>query len=161
MLKTNVKLEGADELLKQLKKLGQDLSDAPSIKVGVPQEGSYPDGTPIHVVGFVNEFGSEGNNIPERSFLRSTVHENADEYANMLINGAKAYVDGKVPSMDVVANLVGIKVESDVKEKIFDLKDPANAESTIKKKKSDNPLIDTGLLRSSIIYEVGDEEGGN
>ena len=38
----------------------------------------------------------------------------------------------------------------DVQQAIVQLKSPPNAQSTIDKKKSDNPLIDTGQLVSSI-----------
>ena len=49
---------------------------------------------------------------------------------------------------------LGEKVVADVQRKIVALKDPPNAPSTIAKKGSANPLIDTGRLRQSIDFEV-------
>lgn len=154
--KFTANLVGMDDLLKDLRDISLSISDIPSIKVGVPKEGAYPDGTPIETVGFVNEFGSEANNIPERSFLRSTIIDNNDKYVEMMEKGLDGVVQGKT-DVDTMVNLIGITAEGDVKDKITDLKTPPNTESTIKKKKSSNPLVDTGLLRSSIIYEIGDE----
>lgn len=151
-------LEGADELLKQLRQMGVDLAKAPDVRVGVPSEGAYPDGTPIETVGLVQEFGSEVNNIPARSYLRSTVSDNKKAYTDMLFKGLDSVVQGKT-DVTTMLNYVGLQVEGDVKQKITDLDTPANKEATIKAKGSSNPLVDTGLLQSSIIYELttGDE----
>jgi len=42
-----------------------------------------------------------------------------------------------------------------VQEYMTNLKSPANAPSTIKRKGSANPLIDTGQQRQSVTYSIG------
>jgi hypothetical protein len=49
--------------------------------------------------------------------------------------------------METVIRQLGVVAVSDCQEVLTDLRDPPNAESTIAKKGSDNPLIDTGGLR--------------
>jgi hypothetical protein len=97
------------------------------------------------------EFGT--TRIPERSFLRSTVDEKTDDwvrFTNRLLKRLTALV------MDVpqVLNLLGVRMQSDVQKKIRALRTPPNAPSTIARKKSSNPLIDTGRLIQSVTYQV-------
>ena len=151
----SVEFEGYNELLKALTKIASDVKDMPVIKAGVPDTGSYPDGTSIEMVGTVHEFGSEEQNIPERSYLRSTVLEQTDKYVDLMAGGLDLVIqEGKDP-YQLLTN-IGLVLESDIKEKITTLSEPALAPSTIARRtgNSSNPLVDTGLLRRSIISEV-------
>jgi hypothetical protein len=56
--------------------------------------------------------------------------------------------------MDVAANMIGAKAAAIMKNTIRDLKEPPNAPSTVAKKKSANPLVDTGLLMQSVTWEL-------
>lgn len=102
-------------------------------------------------IAAVNEFG--GGNVPERSFLRSTVDENEAAYTARIEDIITNVIDGK-RGLDQGLNLLGLKVTGDVQRKIRDLKTPVNAPLTIALKGSANPLIDTGRMRQSIDYEV-------
>ena len=61
--------------------------------------------------------------------------------------------EGKI-KLDVAANMVGAKAAAIMKNTIRDLDEPPNAPATIAKKKSSNPLVDTGLLMQSVPWEV-------
>ena len=125
------------------------------VRVGLPKNSNpYPDGTSVIMVGAVHEFGSDARNIPERSFLRSTVHQNRNEYKAFIRSLASAIIKGKLTA-DKALKILGLKVASDVQQKIVEIKHPPNTKVTIASKKSSNPLIDTGHLRQSITYEVG------
>lgn len=91
--------------------------------------------------------------IPARSYIRSTVDTNREQYDKKLNELLGRVVDGNLTSFDALEQL-GMLVESDIKRKMTTLRTPPNAASTIRKKKSDNPLIDTGHLRNSIRYVV-------
>lgn len=127
------------------------------VYVGIRQDQgeTVAEGDDINLAGIaaVNEFGSDDGHIPERSFLRSTVDENRSEYADVLQRLVENHVDGKAHIDDSI-NELGVRAVRDVQTKIRTLREPENADSTKKKKKSDNPLIDTGRLRQSIDYEV-------
>lgn len=62
----------------------------------------------------------------------------------------EAEENGKRYNIKQAMGLLGEVVQQDIQDAIVKLKSPPNAESTIAKKKSDNPLIDTGQLVSSI-----------
>ena len=125
-----------------------------AVKVGLPRgSGAYPDGTSVITVGIVNEFGAPGAGIPMRSFLRSAIAENDAEIRKGLRRVARAAQDGAIQERQALA-LLGQMAASLVQAKIVDGPFEPNAPSTISRKGSSSPLIDTGLLRASITYEV-------
>ena len=141
-----------------------------SVVVGIRQEkGSVVDEDGgITVAGYaaVNEFGSEDGRVPERSFLRSTIDERRDEYLKGLeravlegVDAAAAEGDGTAAVTRALGRL-GMAAAGDVQATIRDLRDPPNAPYTIARKKSSNPLIDTGRMRQSIDSEVRNVSGG-
>jgi hypothetical protein len=115
-------------------------------RVGVRGE----DGEDLVTIAAANEFGTA--TIPERSFLRSTVDEGRAKYAKLLRQAVERMVDG-VP-VPLAMGVVGETLVGDVQRKIRNRIPPPNAPSTIARKGSDVPLIDTGRLRQSIDYEL-------
>ena len=134
----------------------------------------------ITVAGYaaVNEFGSEDGRVPERSFIRSTLDTNRDDYVERLdevLNDAiDATLAAQVAGPGTLAlehglGLLGMEAAGDVQATIRDLRDPPNSPRTLHPsvggtnpngKKSTNPLIDTGRMRASIDSEVRRGTGG-
>lgn len=136
------------DAIKELEKISDSMKGPNSVKVGLPKgSNDYPDGTSVVMVGAVHEFGSPSKNIPQRSFLRATVQEKRRKYKKIFSKLAKRIVDNEI-DLKKALNLVGLQVESDVKEKITDIKEPEL------KHREGNPLIDTGHLRQSITFKV-------
>ncbi len=129
---------------------------AESIKIvaGLPRNSApYPDGTSVIEVGHKNEFGSMAERIPERSFLRSTLQENAKKYSAIAKKVGARVLTGKA-NLEKEAGKIGLVMENDIKDKIVNLKTPPNAARTIREKGSSNPLVDTGHMGQSIRHEV-------
>jgi len=123
--------------IKKLGAISASMRGANSVKVGLPRgSNQYPDGTSVIKVGITHEFGSSGSGIPQRSFLRSTMHDKRREYKQVFRQLASGIVDGRMTSEEAL-NLLGLRVQTDVIEKITNIK-----------------LIDTGHLRQSIVFEV-------
>jgi len=110
----------------------------------------------LAVIAATNEYGSEDGRVPERSFLRATADANAAAYTDALTEAVDAHNMGRTPLKKGLARL-GARVEGDIKAFMTDLQDPPNAPSTIARKGSSNPLIDTGRLRGAIAHK---EDGG-
>jgi hypothetical protein len=149
------KIKQKGDSKKVLNKILKSLSDK-DILVGVPRDApAYPDGTSVAQVAAKHEFGSAVDAIPERSFLRTAIAENTDNYIKMASKGGKKVVDGTL-SMDNLLSLIGLQAETDVRDKITNLTEPPLSPRTVAKRKdkSDNPLVDTGHLRRSIRYEI-------
>lgn len=146
-------IEGLKELERTLKKIGKF-----QIRVGILGAGQYEDSDQtIAHIGATHEFGSITANIPERSFLRNTLEiEKLKELIEFIVEILKAVMTGKTKE-NQAANKIGAKATALVGEafstggfgKWEQLK-----ESTIAAKDSAAILIETGILRRSITFDV-------
>ena len=148
-MKSEVKLLGSTKkTLKRLDKLVDTMKEKGSVKVGVPKGSNpYPDGTSVIDVAITHEFGYEPLNIPQRSFIRSTLNRKRKEYRDLFKKLSKQLFNARINKQKALG-LLGTQVQNDVREKITKIKTPK-----LKKRKG-NPLIDTGHLRQSIVYKV-------
>lgn len=103
------------------------------------------------MLAMVHEFGL---GVPERSFIRDLIDENRLIYIKFIKKLAEQEVLGRIDRMTTL-NLLGAKVEADMKGRVRDHIPPPNVDATVARKGSSTPLIDTGQLLSSIDYEVG------
>jgi len=104
-------------------------------------------------VAAVNEYGSPKMKIPARPTLAPTADRNQRRYAKMLGGEALDKIAKGTTTANVLA-LFGEVVVGDVVSAIDKTTTPANRPSTIKRKGSSHPLIDTGLLRASMAKKV-------
>jgi hypothetical protein len=130
--------------------LQQLAADPGEVAVGVFEGPQYADGTTVADVAAWNHEGTA--TIPARPFLRIGLQSEAmQEYVQRAV---KAVAEGRVTE-DVALRALGEKGRAEVAKAISGRKvPPPNAPSTVFKKKSDVPLIDTGVLRSKIAYKV-------
>jgi len=122
--------------------------------LGAKAAKTYPDGhgETTAEIGAVHEYGDEARNIPQRSFLRSTVRANQEKYTKLLAKAAAEVIFEGKPDLALLK--VGLVAAGDVRKRIAEGIPPALSEKTIARKGSSTPLIDTGQLRSSIDAEV-------
>ena len=106
-------------------------------------------------VAMFNEYGTE--NMPARPFMRNTLEKHSDELkdfsTNVVLKGVMNGDDAKT-----AMNKMGSYTKGLMQREIRDGEYAPNAPSTIRKKKSSHPLIDTGRMRQSVVYEVRKEE---
>lgn len=114
-------------------------------------------------IAAVHEFGSsirhgrsggESVLVPERSFLRGWEHENRPE-AVRRIGKAVERVLLRDESPDRALGQVGLWAVRGVRRRIRSGIEPELAPSTIRRKGSTTPLIDTGRLINTIDFETG------
>lgn len=101
-------------------------------------------------IGFFNEYGTK--DIPERPFIRNWFDSNLSKIKKEAEKLFKRVIDGKL-SPEKALSILGEWAKGEIQKSITNLKTPVNAPSTISKKGSTNPLIDTGIMRSSIRHE--------
>lgn len=139
-----------------LKGLEERMQKDGLVLVGVPKgAGAYEHGLTIATFAAVNNFGSADGRIPARPFLAPAVENGAPEYRRLVEVMLPKVMSGEMEMQTLLAQM-GQLAEGHVKQQITDLRTPPNAQSTIDKKGSDNPLIDTGALRQSIRYVIDD-----
>ena len=139
---------GGQKLKKLLAQAGK--VEVKEVEVGFFPESRYDDGTPVAAVAAWNEFGTE--TIPERPFFRRAIAKMEEEgLAKVLgkgIDRERLVIDRRV------ADKIGAYAAEQVQQSITDLKEPPNAPETIRRKGSDDPLIDTGRMRRSVTWRV-------
>ena len=109
---------------RELKKL-----EGLEVQVGFQSDQKYEDGTSIAEVAAHNEFGS--SDTPERPFMRQSFGS-AEQALQQLGTLAKGLVQDEIVNGGFAPN----------------------AESTIQKKGSEQPLIDTGTMRQSVNFVI-------
>lgn len=105
-------------------------------------------------IGIVHEFGAPEAGIPERPFIRPTLEVHGHEYRKMIRDGLASKVLKGQMTAERLFNIVGMKAAADIKARIREGIDPPNADSTVERKGSSTPLVDTGQLINSISWEV-------
>lgn len=107
-------------------------------------------GVDMAQIAMFNELGT--STAPARPFLRDSVDENEDVIRDQCGKELKKLTTGA--TAETVLKRVGALGVRLVQEKIVSGSFKPNAPSTIRKKGSDKPLIDTGRMRQSVKYVV-------
>lgn len=132
-----------------LKRLGEG---SKSITVGVHSDaGAESNGTSIAAVAAYQEFGTA--TIPSRSFVRAWADEKAGDIRDALRKIGAGVLQGRYTAAQGLAQ-AGVLFVGQIQKRISDGIPPPLADSTVKRKGSSTPLIDTGVLRSSVAFKV-------
>ncbi len=91
--------------------------------------------------------------IPARPWLLPGVQSGNADYIDIITRAMK----DQIPLARALEQ-VGVVAASKVQLYMTNLKTPPNAPSTVKKKGSNNPLIDSGALRQSVTFKVTTNE---
>lgn len=138
---------------KMLKELGQL-----QVRIGY-QRGTEVDeeGVDYCDIAAWNELGTVRS--PSRPFLRKSVDENEAKIKQFLKSQKADLVRG-VPAEQILKE-IGIFQKDLIQEKITEGDFAPNAPSTIARKGSEKPLIDTGRLRQSVNYVIQKKGSGD
>ena len=139
---------GGDKFNEFIKKAGR--GSVRGVDVGIFASAKYPDGTLVAAVAAWNEFGTATS--PERPALRIAIRESQKNLLKIL----KKRVDPKTMVVTPqIAALLGANLQGAMQQSIVSLSSPPNTESTIRAKKSSNPLIgEHSLYLKSITFQV-------
>lgn len=142
----------ASIVAERLDKLIKDIEEVGILKVGINESATYPDGLEVAKVAFWNEIGTV--HAPPRPFLRNTFANKNKDWSEM----AKRIFVGTDYDLARTWGMLGEAVVGDLKDAITTFSDPMNAPSTVEKKGFNTPLVDTGVMRDSIIYDISPED---
>lgn len=113
----------------------------------------------LRIYASANEFGTRNGHIPERSFIRAAIDENQGRIDARAEHVFRQVTDGRI-SMETGLGWMGEFIQRLVTSKITTLRHPPNKQSTIDRKGSSNPLIDSGRMRQSIRWELANTSDG-
>ncbi len=131
--------------IERKKKRELKLPEGRKIGVGLPS-GAVSDETLAKAI--YNHFGTA--DIPARPFITNALRDNRLKYRRMMADMAGPILRGELTSDDAMARLAEIAV-ADVKAEMVKAK-PHNAADTVRKKGSDNPLIEGGAMQRGITW---------
>lgn len=104
------------------------------VLVGIPAGPDRTEGQPITnaEIGYVQEFGSPANNVPERPFLIPGVQDAQEAVADQFRAAAVAALTGNPSQVEVRLNRAGLLAVNSVKARISSNIAPALSPETIK-----------------------------
>jgi hypothetical protein len=135
------------------KKIKEFLAATKRVSVGIHGDatGEYEDdGSTVLDIGAIHEFGI---GVPRRSFIADWVDQKQTEIKSKIKTLAVHYARGRL-TLDQALDQLGQWAVGSIQERISARIPPPLAQSTIDRKGSSVPLIDTNVLRSSISYKI-------
>lgn len=119
------------------------------------KKGKKSDGTPSQTdlvdIALYNELGTD--TIPARPFLAQTAEQQGNTIKRAGCELVVQVVEGKMDAKNVLKQ-IGVIAQAAVSYQIENGTFKENKISTIKRKKSDQPLIDTGILKKSVRSKI-------
>lgn len=106
----------------------------------------------LHAQGLHLKASTTQIKIPERSFLRTGHDENVDRVLAQTDRAISQVIAGKM-TVDEMLDLCGEQMATAIKMYLRELNRPPNHPFTVEQKGSDHPLVDTGNLMESIIWQ--------
>lgn len=108
-------------------------------------------GADLCEIAVYNELGTA--TIPSRPFMRDSVDKHADTINAFIKHQKDLFISGKITAEQML-NAIGVFQKGLVQSEIVDGDFEPNAPSTIRRKGSDKPLIDTGKMRQSVNFVI-------
>jgi hypothetical protein len=128
------------------------------VKVGFPDSINHmPDGNSVAFIAAVHEYGAPSAGIPERPFLKVSIVKGRPEQIRLNKINLFKIVQGSTDFKTALGQL-GVMAQGQVQQYIVDGQFAPLKAATIRKKKSTKPLIDTGQMRQSVMWEIGERE---
>lgn len=139
---------GGSKLAARLEGISRRVATGREVRVGFLEGATYPDGTSVPVVAIVQEFGS--GKIPARPYFRPMIAAKKAGWGKSLATVLQNNdFDG-----EKALEAMGAGIAGQLRQSIIDVTAPPLGASTIRRKGSTKPLVDTGHLLGSVDYEV-------
>ena len=131
---------------KELKELNELI-----VAVGFPAGGPADEkGVSVAEYAAYNDLGTIYS--PSRPFLRDSVNNHQADFNQFCAAAVREIMNGGTARQAL--EKLGVYAKGIVQEQITDGTYEANSETTIRRKGSAKPLMDTGLMRESVNYEI-------
>jgi hypothetical protein len=143
-------VRGGGRLEEALRELSRKVAKPASVKVGFLEKSKYPDGTPVAMIAALNEYGVPSRGQPPRPFFRRMIAAKQGEWPSAIAG----FLRDNDLDAEKALDLAGAAIAGQLRESIRNLTDPPLSPSTIRRKGSAKPLVDTGHMFNSVDHEV-------
>lgn len=110
-------------------------------------------------IGLHHEFGTE--RLPERSYIRKTLDDNAGKYRALVVELAALILEETMTPKEAL-DILGSTVAADMKQTILNILQPPVTPETEKRRGSGPPLLVTREILGAIGYKIIlDTQSGN
>ena len=161
-----VTVEGGDKFYKFMDSL-EGMRILP-VQIGFFPTSRYPQekGRPVAEIAVHHEFGAPNAKIPARPFMRPAIRKMNKELPDLVKKVAEQDLGNPSRFARQLPKLLGLRCGNLMQMNIALRQRPKLAESTLKRRRtrkinrtdSTKVLIDTGQMRLSVSYAVGDEQ---
>jgi len=133
------------------------------VQVGFPSSKTHsPDGTSMAFIASVHEYGAPSAGIPERPFLKAGIEGGKEGQARLNKVNLVRILNGET-DFDTALMQLGEMAKGNVQDYINQGDFAPILPATIAARKrrsvgSSKPLVDTGQMRQSVSYELGDKK---
>ncbi|MGZ2484279.1 hypothetical protein ACVITL_002802 [Rhizobium pisi] len=176
-----VTLKGGDKLAAALAEIAKNIEKASSVDIGFLEGATYPDGKSVPEIAAIQEFGAPKAGIPPRPFFRTMISDKSPEWpdavGNLLVSNGydaaktlgqtgeaikgqlqQSIIDTFNPPLSPVTLMLR-KMRADNPDLVVTGKTVGEAARRVKAGESTGgvstkPLVDSGVLLSSVDYEV-------
>ncbi len=138
-------VRGGNKFSRKLQEMAEGLGSARGVKVGFLSGATYPDGKPVAMVAAIHNFG-------RWPFFSDMIRAKSPEWGPAI---GQLLVDNDYDARRALS-LAGEGVAGQLRQSIVDTVAPPLAESTVKRKGHDKPLVETGHMLNSVDYLVDD-----
>jgi hypothetical protein len=141
-------IKGGHKLQQALAALAARLNEPGTLRVGLLEGSTAPNGDSLPLRAAMNEFGH--GNVPPRPAIRNMVAEKSPEWPDGIAHQLK------VTNYDAKLTLerTGEAIKGQWQEAYLDLWSPPLSPKTIAKKGFDKPLIEHGDMINAVSWEV-------
>lgn len=146
-------IKGGDKLLEKLAQLAKMAENPATLRVGFLESATYPDGKPVAMIAAIQDFGAPGVGIPPRPFFRNMIANKRGEWPKAIADLLKANDYDAKKTLEIA----GQAIAGQLRQSIINTNEPPLAASTIARKGSAKPLVDTGHMLNSVDFEVTTE----
>lgn len=143
-------VRGGDIIAGKLREMTHGFRQKELLRVGFLSGAKYPDGTSVALVAAANDYGSPAHGRPPRPFFRNMIAANSANWPDMITTLLKK----NHYKADLALQQAGAIIAGQLRQSIIDLISPPLAESTIRAKGFDKPLIREGIMLGSVDFEV-------
>lgn len=126
------------------------------VLIGIPAErASRPGDEPNNAeLMFIHTNGSPRKRIPPRPVIEPAIEESMDQITKAMEAAAVAAVDGDMGEFEACLDDAGTYGENAAVQRFGSAQLAPNSPSTIRRKGSSAPLIDTGSLKASVTHVI-------
>lgn len=143
-------IKGGEKLAAKLRELAQHVTTPASLRVGWLAGSTGSDGMSIPLRAALTEYGVPSRGQPPRPAFRNMIAAKSPGWGDLVAQGLKNTNFDAKPAMAQVGEVIA----GQLRESVATITSPPLAASTIARKGSSKPWIETGETLAAIAFEV-------